>query len=107
MIDSLVYIESLEDSRFRSVAGGTDGTEKPGGSDVLRLEGPVTPSAPARIVGAGVHGVGARAGRGGRGGSHDSSLRKSPFISTIDGAPRALLPLPLLYLFKHLLSRAD
>lgn len=86
--DSLVYFESLEDSKLR----GTGRTEEPDGSDVLRIEGPVPP--PPRIVGAGVRGTGTRAGRG-RGRSHDSSLRKAPFISTVNGEPRALLlPLP-------------
>lgn len=91
--DSLVYLESLEDSQV--VARETDRTEEPGGSDVLRIEGPVASGAPAPIVG-----TGTRVGRGGRGSSHDSSLGKAPFINRISEEPRALLsPCPYIYIY--------
>jgi len=94
--DSLVYFESLEDSKSRDMGQ----TEEPDGSDVLWIEGPVPP--PSRIVGTGVRGTGTRAGRG-RGRSHDSSLRKAPFISTLNGEPRSppLAPILLARLIQH------
>lgn len=64
--------------------------EEPGGPDILQVEelSPLVADAPGRIVGAGAYG--ARAGRR-RGSSHCFSLRKTPFISTINGiCPRVL-----------------
>jgi len=58
--------------------------EEPGSPDIFQVEklAPLVTGAPACIVGAGIHGT--CAGRG-RGSSHGFSLRKAPFISTING----------------------
>jgi len=58
--------------------------EEPGSPDIFQVEklAPLVTDALACIVGAGVHGT--CAGRGRRS-SHGFSLRKAPFINTING----------------------
>lgn len=64
-------------------------TEEPGSPDILQVEelAPLIAGAPTCVIGAGVHGT--RAG-GGRGSSHGFSLRKAPFINTINGVASVL-----------------
>jgi len=84
---SLVYFKSLEYS-FGSIVRRMR-TEEPGSPDILQVKelAPLIAGAPTCIVGAGVHGT--RAG-GGRGSSHGFSLRKAPFINTINGVALVL-----------------